>query len=330
MALSYEVSSIKNNWPRKHTELHGNNFINAFFFRVIPCASVAIISTFINLNQYQGVSLVHFLLCKSVHFYPMYTYCPNCLAIYQVTTGHLDQAAGQLRCGECRQIYRAIDYLFEDLAAARSVVETQRASSSQPQEVVDRYAPLEIPAHEEPGWEVTTEARPARRTHSGSWQGRSLSMGDIGSVLAIGLLLLLLGLQWVYFNRDVLAADDFWRPKLERFCEVLHCELPMRVDLAQIGIVERDVRQHPVVEDALLINVAIENRADFFQPYPLFEVSFTDKTGSPVAMRRFRPAEYLGEDIDPETGMSPQLPAQVMLEVIDPGDEAVSFQFGFL
>ena len=260
----------------------------------------------------------------------MYTYCPNCLAIYQVTTDHLEKAGGQLRCGECRQIYRAIDSLFEDLAAARSVVETQRAASSEPQEVVSRYAPLEIPAHEEPGWEVTTEARPAGRPHSDSWQGRSLSIRDIGSAITIGLLVLLLGLQWVYFNRDAVAADDVWRSQLERFCEVLHCELPMRVDLARIGIVERDVRKHPVVEDALLINVAIENRAYFIQPYPLFEVSFTDSAGSPVAMRHFRPAEYLGEDIDPESGMSPQLPAQVVLEVIDPGDEAVSFQFGFL
>jgi len=260
----------------------------------------------------------------------MYTYCPNCLAIYQVTTDHLDQAAGRLRCGECRKIYRAIDYLFEDIAAARSVVETQRASSTQSHEVASRYAPLEVSAHEEPGWAVTAEERPAGRHHSSSWQGRSVSMGDIGSGLAIGLLVLLLGLQWVYFHRDALAADAVWRSKVERFCEVLHCDLPMRVDLARIGIVERDVRQHPAVEDALLINVAIENRADFIQPYPLFEVSFTDSAGSPVAMRRFRPAEYLGEDIDLESGLSPQLPAQVVLEVLDPGDEAVSFQFGFL
>jgi hypothetical protein len=27
--------------PRKHTEKHGNNSFKAFFFRVIPCASVA-------------------------------------------------------------------------------------------------------------------------------------------------------------------------------------------------------------------------------------------------------------------------------------------------
>ena len=81
----------------------------------------------------------------------MFTYCPHCFAIYQVTPGHLDQAGGQLRCGECRQVYRAIDYLFEDIAAARSVVETQRAVGTRSEEVSSRYAPLELPEHEHPG-----------------------------------------------------------------------------------------------------------------------------------------------------------------------------------
>ena len=260
----------------------------------------------------------------------MYTHCPNCLAIYQVTSEHIDKAAGRTRCSECRQVYKAVNYLFQDLAAVRYAVEAQRASSSQPQEVENRYGPLDIPALKEPGWEVTTEARPAERPPSDSWQDRTVSMADIGSGLAIGLLVLLLGVQWVYFHRDLLVAEAGFRPTMERFCAVLHCELPMRVDLEQIGIVERDVRKHPVAEDALLINVAIENRAAFVQPYPLFEVSFTDKAGSPVAMRRFSPAEYLGGDVDLASGMSPQLPAQVVLEVLDPGAEAVSFQFGFL
>jgi hypothetical protein len=108
------------------------------------------------------------------------------------------------------------------------------------------------------------------------------------------------------------------------------CELPMRVELADFGIVERDVRKHPTVAEALLINVAFENRATFNQPYPLFEVSFTDSSGAPVAMRRFMPAEYLGESVNAASGMSPHVPAQVVLEVIDPGEQAVSFQFGFL
>jgi predicted Zn finger-like uncharacterized protein len=261
----------------------------------------------------------------------MYTYCPNCLAIFQVTSEHIDKAGGRTRCSECRQVYQAAEYLYDDLDAVRRAVKGQHAAGNQSREVMGRYAPLNIPVRDAPAGEATTEARPKGRLHHPeSWHKRTVSMGDIGSGMAIGLLVLLLGLQWVYFKRGLLAADDGLRPTMERFCAVLHCGLPMRVDLDQIGIVERDVRKHPAVEDALLINVAIENRADFIQPYPLFEVRFTDKAGNAVAMRRFAPAEYLGKGIDPESGMSPQSTAQVLLEVLDPGTEAVSFQFGFL
>jgi predicted Zn finger-like uncharacterized protein len=261
----------------------------------------------------------------------MYTYCPNCLAIYQVTSEHIDKAGGRTRCSECRQVYRAADYLFDDLAAVRRAVESQRAAGSQPNEAQGRYAPLEIPeARRDSGWEMTTEAHPAVQPSTDSWQRRTVSMADIGNGLAVGFLVLLLGLQWVFFHRDVLAAEGLFTPAMERMCEVLHCKLPLQVDLAQFGIVERDVRKHPVVDDALLINVSFENRADFAQPYPWFEVSFIDKAGSPVAMRRFSPREYLGKGVDIESGMLPQSPVQVVLEVIDPGEQAVSFQFGFL
>ena len=256
----------------------------------------------------------------------MFTFCPHCFAIYQVTPTHLDQAGGQLRCGECQQVYRAIDYLFENLAAARSVVETQRDDGNRSEDVSSRF----IPEHEESGWEVTAEARPAGWSPSHSWQSRTVSKADIVRGVVVGFMALLLGLQWVYFNRDMLAAENGWRSKMERFCDVLHCDLPMRVDLARIGIVERDVRKHPVVEDALLINVTFENRAEFIQPYPLFEVSFTDKSGSLVTMRHFSPVEYLGEGVDLESGIPPQSPVQAVLEVLDPGAEAVSFEFGFL
>ena len=85
---------------------------------------------------------------------------------------------------------------------------------------------------------------------------------------------------------DFRAAHDVHARELriQNLLRRNHCEL------ADFGIVERDVRKHPSVEEALLINVAFENRATFNQPYPLFEVRFTDSSGAPVAMRRFAPA----------------------------------------
>jgi hypothetical protein len=97
-----------------------------------------------------------------------------------------------------------------------------------------------------------------------------------------------------------------------------------------MDIINRDVRNHPTLEDVLLVNVAFENRADFIQPYPVLEVSFTDQSGDSVAMRRFRPAEYLDTGVDLHNGMASGAPVQVVLEIIDPGDEVVSFQFTFM
>ena len=258
----------------------------------------------------------------------MYTFCPNCFAVYQVTAGHLGSAGGQARCGECRQVYRAVDYLFDELAAAREALELQRASGVKHKDLAtDSAAAAASPdAGVEP---VTLPLHPARPLPD-SWQHRSVSMADISSGAGIGFLLLLLGLQWVYFNRDMLAADERWRPTLERGCRVVHCDLPLRVDLSRLDIVNRDVRKHPTARDVLLINVAFENRAAFIQPYPVLEVSFTDQSGNSVAMRRFRPAEYLDTGVDLEDGMATESLVQVALEVIDPGDEVVSFQFTFL
>jgi hypothetical protein len=102
------------------------------------------------------------------------------------------------------------------------------------------------------------------------------------------------------------------------------------VDLSHIDIINRDVRKHPAMKDVLLVSVEFENRAEFIQPYPFLEVSFTDQSGNSVAMRRFRPAEYLGTGADLEGGMATESPVHVVLEVIDPGDAVVSFQFAFL
>jgi hypothetical protein len=47
-------------------------------------------------------------------------------------------------------------------------------------------------------------------------------------------------------------------------------------------------------------------------------------------MRRFAPNEYLSKDIEQDTGMPPNTPIQVELEMMDPGSNAVNFEFDFI
>ncbi len=260
----------------------------------------------------------------------MYTYCPNCSVVFQVAAAQLSKAAGRVRCGECRQLYNAVDYLYEDLVAVREAVDAAGSLAMHSQAARMGGIDVEESAEED----EEEEAEPATAIPpvltGASWQQQSLQGRDFFSISAIGVLLVLFGMQWTYFNRTELAADPGWRPMVEQFCTVLRCDLPLRVDLSQLTIIERDVRQHPDADSALLINAAFENRADFAQPFPVFEVSFIDMAGNPVAMRRFLPSEYLATDRDFNAGLPSHTPVQVVLEVQDPGDKAVSFQFGFL
>ena len=259
----------------------------------------------------------------------MYTFCPNCSALYRLTVNHLGKAAGQARCGECRQVYAAIDYLFDDLEVAREVLALQRESGAHKQPAANEAADSTEPATASGAQAATIPMHPARALPD-SWQQQSISLSDIGSGVAIGFLLLVLGLQWVFFNRAELAANELWRPILERGCSIVNCTMPLRADLSRIDIISRDVRKHPTIKEVLLVNVAFKNTAEFTQSYPVLEVSFTDQSGEAIAVRRFKPAEYLDESTDRAAGISAGSPVQVVLEVVDPGDKVVSFQFAFL
>jgi hypothetical protein len=176
---------------------------------------------------------------------------------------------------------------------------------------------------------VEQEVAPAAPQRLGGWEQHTFTLREVFSGVWIVFLLLLLGVQYVWFNRDALAADDAWRPTVERICGVLNCAVPLRSEPDQLAITSRDVRQHPTTDGALLINASFENRADFVQRYPVFEIIFTDSEGGAVARRRFQPKEYVA-NVETTEGLSPDATVQVILEVMDPGEQAVSFQFGFL
>lgn len=150
-----------------------------------------------------------------------------------------------------------------------------------------------------------------------------------GAIAAAFLLTFALIAQYAYIERYTLMQYVQLRPAIEWGCRFVRCDLPLRRDLARVEMIEREVRDHPHVDDALLINARFANRAGFSQAYPILQVSFSDISGTPVAVRRFDPGDYLQQG-DVAQGMQPGEQTRVMLEVIDPGTQAVSFQFDFM
>jgi hypothetical protein len=148
-------------------------------------------------------------------------------------------------------------------------------------------------------------------------------------ITACILLLLALGAQLGWAKRNELVADDTFGPLLRSTCATLGCELPLVQDTSRLSLVARDVQAHPSVPGALLITANLRNDAPFAQPYPVVSITLSDANGNKLAMRRLRPAEYLGDAAVLQKGIPPGGSAALMLEVEDPGGKAVAFEFAF-
>jgi len=298
----------------------------------------------------------------------MYVACPSCKALYPVTAEYLRLAAGKVRCSACDTQFDASSSVFDDPQAALDYqYPIQQTLKEEIEDLVDRALDdgVELVSADDveqvvtgvtslPGrtdidsyaWPAAAEfcAADVDAPGPGEYAVRDKIADDFlledhgvqgartawGAIAAALLLTALLVAQYAYTERFRLVQISALRPAIELLCLPLECNLPLRRDLARVEMIEREVREHPNVGDALLVHAAFVNRADFVQAYPVLQVSFSDVAGTPVAVRRFRPEEYLRETLPADTGMAPGQQSLVMLEVIDPGERAVSFQFDFM
>jgi predicted Zn finger-like uncharacterized protein len=136
--------------------------------------------------------------------------------------------------------------------------------------------------------------------------------------------LLLLGLQYAWFERGTLARDPDLAPLYTLACETLPCALS-RNAIDQIVNERMVVRPHPAFADALSIDLRLHNRAAFAQPFPALQLSFSDLHGNLVARRTFQPDDYLTNRQLDQAQMPPGTPVEVRLEITDPGARALSY-----
>lgn len=151
----------------------------------------------------------------------------------------------------------------------------------------------------------------------------------LGWGVAIIIGLLLLPIQFVYFNFDRLARDPNFRPIISSSCQLFNCVVPELHDVSRIRSSNLMVRSHPKASNALVVDAIITNRAPFKQDFPIMELRFTDMNDEIVAGRNFKPEEYLSGELAGLTTMPSQQPIHIALEIVDPGQQAVNYQLLF-
>lgn len=97
----------------------------------------------------------------------------------------------------------------------------------------------------------------------------------------------------------------------------------------KVQMISRNIISHPNDKGVLLISATIENKAEHDQPYPYVEVTLLDNNENTIALRRFKPQEYLLQYIENEVFPTSK-EAMLQLKIVDPGKKATRFNFKFL
>lgn len=258
----------------------------------------------------------------------MYSQCPHCLTIYRLVVADLAGGRGQVACGSCDQVFDALATLSDELPA--EPIERLDAQAPDGPTPVLKLAVLRPTSSQPSLFDPPTRAsgntfllpRAANALPSerrlGWWLG----------AMALGLLLLA---QILYADRERLLAIPTYRAWVESACRLLGCELRGSAQTIDgLALVSRDIRKHPTVDGALLISATLANRSDRARAYPVLELRLSDLDERAIAMRRFQPYEYLSDSARVDRGMPAQTTLPVEFEVVDPGADAVAFEFRFL
>jgi predicted Zn finger-like uncharacterized protein len=259
----------------------------------------------------------------------MYTHCPHCDTYFRVSSEQLKGAEGNVRCGRCFGTFNALENLVDEPppdknkpAAAEEALDKQPAKPAV-EATGKKKKPTEAHLKREHSKalfdELQTEAPlKAKKGHNLIWA--------LASILLAGGLTT----QVLLLNVNQFAQQPAYRPVLEKLCSVTGCNVPLIKAPQQIRLVERDIHSHPDLKDILLVKATMVNDAPFTQAFPVVELSLQDITGHTLTGRRFLPKEYLVDPtIDVAKGFASKRTVTLLLELVDPGPQAVGFEFNF-
>jgi len=247
----------------------------------------------------------------------MYTRCPQCKTVHILKAGDLAQARGLVQCGPCGRTFSALSFLFDEWPAGEPCRPESGPGVTLP--VLEPAPVADAPETGPPPEPATGEAEPPTgKNHLLAWR--------LATVLLA--LATVANLAWTFraplMNNPRISA---WFNKAD---ETRMDEHGLLRDPEKIQLVSRDMHTHPTRSGILVLSLTFVNLAPRNQAFPELEVTLTDASNQPVARRRLQPAEYLRPGADIDAGLAADVYLPVLLELGDPGEQAVGFEIRFL
>lgn len=283
----------------------------------------------------------------------MYTQCPECLSVFSLGAQALVQAHGYVMCGHCGAGFDSLATLSEQLppepfqelplneqglAPPRIELVVYRPQPPAPEPAVVAESAAASGAHEEDFSQLvftprfakgSRQSKPARAERKRRRQRDTARPRRWPWVVVCTTLALAFALQMAWISRDGLIRDPLIGGWLRSGCATLGCRLPLISAPQQLRLLASNVQSHPNAAHALMISLSLRNEAAFTQPWPVVVVSLEDAQGRKLTMRRLLPTDYLDDPTVLRRGLAPGATTAILLEVQDPGDQAVAYEFGF-
>jgi predicted Zn finger-like uncharacterized protein len=250
------------------------------------------------------------------------TSCTHCGSLFRIEIGQIEAARGQVRCSQCMQVFNAL----------LNLENYQGGESSEPELSAVEDADLaDYPSKEATGETIFSpdaQELSLREAMYGEHHASNHSFKAILWLLGILVLVIVAVVQLVYYQRYQLIARPYYQQQILNLCRILPCDTNRFVSAEQIRMLERNVFSHPTRNKALMVTGAFINDASFEQKLPGLLISLSDLKGNLIANRRFSAEEYLRDKSLVRVGAGQSV--QFQLEIVDPGNEALTYEFEFV
>lgn len=255
--------------------------------------------------------------------------------MHPVNAALLAGGAGRFRCGKCNKVNNALEALFDEWPTAGA-----RAPTAGELPVLGLSLDLQAAARSRQTPGAPSEHGGPAADEAGDLAGAGgglrwlVRFGWIAAALALAVLS---AFQVAKFQGQPLLERAPLSAAMERLgLREPPVATPFR-DLDRIHLVSRDLRNHPSRPGRLRLSATIVNRAPQVQPWPDLEVTLFDAAGQNIAQKRFPPADYLAAgsgagragNTAATGGMTPQAYLPLVLDLEDPGMQAVGFELEF-
>lgn len=236
------------------------------------------------------------------------THCPACQTQFFATEEQLNKHGGKVRCGQCLQVFDARAQLITVAEDAENTSEGIDAKDNT--STIDSAAPAQILSESESSKNFIDTTDTDNTAHAADQQPaflgdavkknklRSNKISNKSRILlwafASLLLVLIAGIQSVYFLRDEIAI---YYPNAKSYlvqaCQKLSCSIDLPKNIESIVIDDSDMQED--ADHAGLIRFAstLINNGKHVLAYPNLELTLTDVDDKPVLRRIFKPEEYL-------------------------------------